>query len=228
MGISQQVRRQLWSSSGGFCQNPSCRAKLFRFSDSGKATSIEELAHVIAQKPSGARGQSKFPSSQLDEFRNLILLCSTCHTLIDKNDDEYPVELILRWKEEHQERIRNALLSPVLDSRTELRSRIREPLALNREIYCTYGPYSAAADHPLSDAADMWSRLAVSDIIPNNRRAIALLRANGHLLYEWERKAVQEFVIHAEAFEYNHLSGDKSSAAPLFPRATNSILEEET
>lgn len=72
----------------------------------------------------------------------------------------------------------------------------------------------------------MWSRLAVSDIIPNNRRVIALLRTNDHLLDDSERKTVQEYVVHAEAFEYNHLSGDKSPAAPLFPSAMNSILEE--
>jgi len=226
LGISQQVRRRLWSSSGGFCQNPSCRAELFRFFDSGKATSIEELAHVIAQKLSGARGQSELPASQRDEFENLILLCPTCHTLIDKNADEYPEQLILRWKEEHQERIRNALLSPVFSSRVELHSKIQEPLALNREIFRTYGPHSAAAKHPFSDAADMWSRLAVSDIIPNNRRIIALLRANNHLLRDSERKVVQEYVVHAEAFEYNHLSGDKSSAAPLFPDAVSRLLEE--
>jgi hypothetical protein len=146
--------------------------------------------------------------------------------LIDKNADEYPEQLILRWKEEHQERIRNALLSPVFSSRVELHSKIQEPLALNREIFRTYGPHSAAAKHPFSDAADMWSRLAVSDIIPNNRRIIALLRANNHLLRDSERKVVQEYVVHAEAFEYNHLSGDKSSAAPLFPDAVSRLLEE--
>lgn len=33
-----------------------------------------------------------------ESINNGIWLCSACHTLIDKNPDEYPVEELLKWK----------------------------------------------------------------------------------------------------------------------------------
>lgn len=137
MAITEQVKRRLWSSSGGYCQNPSCRTELFRFFASGKATSVEELAHVIARKQSGARGENELTESQRDEFENLIILCPTCHTLVDKNAEEFPVDLLSRWKNEHQSTIKNALLCPVFDSRTELRTSVRKLLARNKQIFNT-------------------------------------------------------------------------------------------
>lgn len=81
----------------------------------------------------------------------------------------------------------------------------------------------------MSDAADTWNRMSVTDVIPNNRKVVALLSANEHLLTESEQETTREFLIHVEAFEYNHLSGDKTSVAPLFPNAMDNILlGEET
>ncbi|MCB9551939.1 MAG: hypothetical protein H6705_08655 [Myxococcales bacterium] len=37
-----------------------------------------------------------------DEADNLILLCPTHHTLIDKVPEQYPAELLRRWKAEHE------------------------------------------------------------------------------------------------------------------------------
>lgn len=225
MTISEQVKRRLWSSSGGFCQNPSCRTELFRFFDSGKATSLEQFAHVIAQKPSGPRGKDSLPVSQRDEFDNLIMLCPACHTIVDKNQAEYDIQLLLRWKDEHESTINNALICPVFDTRVELRSEIEKLLARNEEIFQTYGPHSYTDTSPISEAADMWTKLVLSDVIPNNRKICDLLRANYHLLCASEQQVVQEFRLHAEAFEYNHVSGEKSQVAPLFPKSMNSILE---
>ena len=46
------------------------------------------------------------------------------------------------------------------------------------------------------------------------------------LLSEEEKEALDKFVLHQQEFEYNHMSGDKTSAAPLFPDEMNTILQE--
>jgi len=225
--VSEQVKRRLWSSSGGFCQNPSCRAELFRFVGPGKATSLEQFAHVIAQKPSGPRGDESLPVSQRDEFDNLIMLCPTCHTIVDKNQVEFTVQLLLQWKAEHEETISNALIGRVFDTRAKLRPEVEIILARNKEIFETYGPHSHTSTCPISEAADTWEKLVLSDVIPNNRKISDLLRANYHLLRGSESQTLQRFRLHAEAFEYNHLSGEKNKVAPLFPEEMNSILKGE-
>ena len=80
----------------------------------------------------------------------------------------------------------------------------------------------------MSDAAAAWRRYVFSDIIPNNRRIADLLIANEHLLSESEKNLLDEFVLHQQAFEYNHVSGDKTSAAPMFPDEMDTILLGET
>lgn len=228
MTITEQVKRRLWSSSGGYCQNPSCRTELFTFFDSGRATSIEELAHVIARKRSGARGKSELPDSERDQFENLVMLCPSCHTLVDKNEEEFPVQLLLQWKYDHEATISNALLSPVFDTRFDLRARVRQLLGWNKHLFDSYGPHSSIVVEPMSDAAHTWARMTISDVVPNNRKVVALLRANEHLLTDAELETALRFRVHAEAFEYNRLSGNKMPDAPLFPTAMDNILNGET
>jgi hypothetical protein len=61
--------------------------------------------------------------------------------------------------------------------------------------------------------------------LPNNKKIAALLEINRHLLKAEEQATLRAFVVHAEALEYNHVSGDKNPVAPLFPNEMDSILE---
>lgn len=225
MAISDRVKRQLWASSSGLCQNPKCRKDLFLVFADGAITSIDELAHVIAKKPDGPRGNDETPPTERDEFENIIVLCPSCHSTIDKAPQQFPSELLLEWKRAHQEIVMRALLTPIYNSRTELRREVRQLLERNKGIFDVYGPHSSTASNPLADAAKQWRRLVLTQILPNNQKLIALLEINSHLLNESEKKTLRAFVVHAEAFEYNHVSGDKNSAAPLFPMEMNQILE---
>lgn len=78
----------------------------------------------------------------------------------------------------------------------------------------------------MTDAVAAWRRHVFADIIPNNRCVANLLGANEHLLDEKEKDLFEKFLLHQEAFEYNHVSGDKTSAAPVFPSEMNTILRE--
>jgi hypothetical protein len=47
---------------------------------------------------------------------------------------------------------------------------------------------------------------------------------NHDMLTESEMCVLEDFRLHCEALEYNHLSGDKTADAPLFPIKMNEIL----
>jgi hypothetical protein len=225
MAIADRVKRQLWASSAGLCQNPACRDDLFRVFADGAITSIDELAHVIAQRSDGPRGNDQLPLSERDEFENVIVLCPSCHTLADKVPQHHPPELLRRWKRTHKEIVRRALLTPILKDRLELRSEVQPLLERNKGIFEAYGPHSRASINPLAEAAKQWRRLVLIEILPNNKKIAALLEINRHLLKAEEQATLRAFVVHAEALEYNHVSGDKNPVAPLFPNEMDSILE---
>lgn len=149
MSINTKVKRNLLAASGGFCGNPNCHKNLFDFFESGEITNIEELAHIIGQKEDGPRGDDELPLTQRDEFDNIILLCPTCHTTIDKNPQLFPKETIRKWKREHQERIENLFITPKFDSREDARKYVLPLLAENKAVFEAFGPFSenAAKDH---------------------------------------------------------------------------------
>ena len=226
MSISSSSKRILYFQSGGYCQNPFCNCELFKFFESGKVTDIEELAHIIAQKEDGPRGDDEKELTERDLIDNIILLCPSCHTLVDKNPDEYSKEALFEWKKEHMNTIEACFKVPVYKTRKELRVVIENLLSRNRTIFNKYGPFSHESKNLLTDTNVAWNRKCIDTIIPNNKRIIKLLNKNDHLLNDREKDIVEQFIIHAEAFEYNKLSGDKNSSAPVFPVEINDIVCE--
>ena len=223
MSISSKVQRKLWAASGGFCGNPACHKELFLFSESGKVLNIEEMAHIVGQKEEGPRGDDEMPLSERDEFDNIILLCPACHSMIDKNPDLYPKELVRLWKRNHEESIKSLFITPKFQTRAKLRSYIEPLLAENHAVFEMFGPESEnAATHQQTTERE-WERQCLQTLIPNNRRIESALINNIDLLSPDERTLLTQFKLHREGFEYNHLTGDVSEVAPLFPRGFDKI-----
>jgi hypothetical protein len=68
----------------------------------GEAFVLGEHAHIVAEDPGGPRGASVLTAGERNSYSNLILLCPTHHTLVDKNDTDYPVEKLHQIKSEHE------------------------------------------------------------------------------------------------------------------------------
>ena len=67
---------------------------------------IAYIAHIIADSPSGPRGDKILSKQMAIEISNLMLLCDEHHRLIDKEKvTEHPVELLQKYKKNHEERI---------------------------------------------------------------------------------------------------------------------------
>jgi hypothetical protein len=225
MGIKTKVRKKLWASSGGFCSKPNCHTDLFPFFENEKITNIEELAHIIGQKKKGPRGHDSLHLTERDEFENIILLCPTCHTIIDKNPKLYPENIIKQWKVNHEENIRNLFLVPKFNSREDARKYLRPILAENKAIFNTFGPYSQNAHDDQMASELMWRSLTIQKILPNNRKIEYVIEQNQDLLNDNEFQLSIEFKLHREGFEYNKISGDVNATAPTFPENFENIFK---
>jgi len=225
MAIKTIVKRKLWATSGGFCGKPDCHADLFPFFEGGEITNIEELAHIIGQKKKGPRGVNPLPLSERDEFKNIILLCPTCHTIIDKNPKLYSDETIKQWKANHEKSISNIFKVPKFESREKAVKYLKPLQAENKAIFDKYGPYSENAINNQMATELMWEKLAIQKILPNNRKIEAFIEQNQDLLEDSEFGLFIEYKLHREGFEYNKISGDVNSAVPTFPNGFENIFK---
>ena len=208
--------------SGGYCQNPGCVRELF-IDVLGNNIHIAEMAHVFAASDFGSRPNPKLSSKERGAFENLILLCSTCHTVVDKAPEAYPDTMILGWKREHANKLRSTFGVRRFDYRIEARAAIEPWLRENRAIFDSYGPHIEEAGNPESGAAERWKRKVLAKIIPNNRKILAQLGANTHLLTATETTVLERFRQHIDDLEARHLEGDREGAS-TFPSELAEIL----
>lgn len=103
--IATQLR--LWVRAGGRCEFLGCNEYLLRDKLTLSETNYSDIAHIIAAKSGGARGQDPLPVDERSKIENLILVCKNHHKLIDdrKYAKKYPKELLMEFKREHENRI---------------------------------------------------------------------------------------------------------------------------
>jgi len=63
---------------------------------------IAEAAHIIGFSENGPRGEGELSEELAQDVANLMLLCGICHTTIDRNKENYPVERLRRMKRAHE------------------------------------------------------------------------------------------------------------------------------
>lgn len=102
--IPENVRLLLWIKSGGRCEFKGCNKPLWFNILTSNAGNYGEVAHIIGSSKEGPRGTDQSEELQID-FSNLMLLCQSCHKGIDDNPENYSIELLRRWKQEHESRI---------------------------------------------------------------------------------------------------------------------------
>jgi len=100
----------LWGRAGAHCSK--CKAPCTADQTLMSPTAvIGENAHIRAHSPGGPRYDAGYSSNLLDQYQNLILLCPTCHTHMDKQGDSYSVEAIEKWKSDHETSVSRQLQS---------------------------------------------------------------------------------------------------------------------
>lgn len=97
---STDTLRRLFALSGNQCARPNCPTVLL----SAGGTLVGEVAHIAAESPGGPRFDSKLSEADRRAFENLLLLCSTCHTLVDKEPETYTKAKLRKWKRDREAR----------------------------------------------------------------------------------------------------------------------------
>lgn len=100
MSIKRSTLKRLWAASGNTCAHPDCNEEV---ADVEQGIVVGEICHIRAQNPGGPRHDPDLSEKEIDEYGNLILLCPTHHTYIDKNSEDYSSERLEQWKEEQEE-----------------------------------------------------------------------------------------------------------------------------
>ncbi|MGD9693625.1 MAG: HNH endonuclease [Phycisphaerales bacterium] len=109
VAISARDLRLLFQQSGNQCAFPGCVQRLtFDATNLDRAGSVSEVAHIVGQSPDGPRGDHPMPSEERDRFENLILLCDTHHTQVDRQTATYTVESLRQMKFDHESLIAEA------------------------------------------------------------------------------------------------------------------------
>lgn len=104
--LSPKETKILWGI-GTVCAHPNCNQWLIEEeSDASPAAVVGEGAHIVGNSPHGPRGDASYPKEKLDSADNRILLCPTHHTIVDKQPEQYPIELLRSWKEVQEKQTR--------------------------------------------------------------------------------------------------------------------------
>ena len=215
----------LFAASAGHCQNPSCLGRLFVETGSTRIH-IAEMAHIFAASNDGPRANPTLSRAERGRFENLILLCANCHTTIDKAPEQFPDDLIVRWKRDHQRRLDQVFGAVGFSSRDEVRSAIDPFLRENRAVFEEYGPDLTYRENPESEMASAWQRKMREVILPNNRRILALLDVNRRHLSVHEARTLELFRQHVQDLEARHLTDLVLGAQRRFPEEMNQIMTD--
>ena len=207
--IPTTTRLRLFSEAAGHCQNRGCLVPLFPPEMGGNAH-IAEMAHLIPHGNEGPRHEDR-PDEAFDTyaFENLILLCPTCHTKIDKDPDAYPRNLLLGWKETHLANLALKQGIKAYEDRQQARAAILALSAENHAIWETYAPVDGSEFEydPESATSKAWSQRMRSVILPNHYRLQAIIQANVALLETDERKTYAAYQEHVRGLAERHITG---------------------
>jgi hypothetical protein len=109
------VQRTVAERASYICTNPDCRDwTLEPHSDPEKSLKTGEAAHIRAASPGGPRYDANQTAEERVSIHNAIWLCAKCSTAIDKDEIRYPVSLLLSWKRNHEEWLKNGGIVPAL------------------------------------------------------------------------------------------------------------------
>ena len=222
--VPRRVKLRLVAEAAGFCQNPSCLRSLFP--DEGEPDSsgyIFEIAHIEAASDRGPRANKGVTSERRQSYSNLLVLCPTCHTVIDKAPETYTTHQLMEWKRNHVAAIRKTFGIDCYESRSDARKAILPLMEQNQFISSQYGPDNEYRLDPESEQAPLWKRKVRSAILPNNRKILLILDANTDKLSADERHMLEDFRQHVEEMEERHL-GERSTVGRRFPIGMRDIL----
>jgi hypothetical protein len=223
--IPRATKLRLFAAASGHCQKPECLDALFP-AEMGGDKHIAEMAHVIPHGDAGPRHEDRPADDfEVDTFENLILLCPTCHTKVDKDSEAFPRNTLLDWKSNHFARLAHKQGIKAYDNREQARAAIEAILDENWAIWEKFAPEHGSEFEfdPESGAAAAWDQRVRSVIIPNHFLAIAIIDANLTLATKDERRTFAQYKEHVRGLSERHVCG-VSGRAIHFPSSMERLF----
>ena len=223
--IPNAIKLRLFSTSAGHCQNPVCLDSLYP-AEIGGEKHIAEMAHVIPHGETGPRHEERLAEEfEIDSFENLILLCPTCHTIIDKAPESFPRSIILDWKSNHLAALARKQGIVHYGDRKQAREAVIAALDESKAIWKEFAPVEGARSEfdPESETAQIWSQRMKSVILPNHFRIQAIISMNLCHLTAEERETFAKYKEHVRGLSERHVCG-VSGRAIRYPQDMDRIF----
>jgi hypothetical protein len=101
--IPDKDKKELCLKSGNRCAFPNCH-RILVVDDpiNGNDSIVAVMAHIKGEKPGAARYDDSLPEKERNKYDNLILICPTCHKIIDDQENIYTIEKLYKIKQEHE------------------------------------------------------------------------------------------------------------------------------
>ena len=204
----RSVERQLWAESIGHCMNPACQVELYQ-----DGTNLGEMAHIVPHAEGGDV-----------TLENLLMLCLSCHTQIDRNRTESTVAQLKKWKDNRNSEIAQ-LFEKKYPSFMELKAACVPILNRQLQIFSSYGPTDENAND--NEIHELWVKFE-EELIANNTRLDLMLNTNRGLLHKENQNIVDQFSSHAREFAKTR-EDSPTLRRNLFPAGILSLfgLEDE-
>lgn len=226
-GITEKSIKILWANAAGICSFDDCGIRVTGIAD-GSYT-LGEMAHIKGNRGGSNRYDAQQSDSDRHDYNNLILLCPTHHTLIDKSENEaiYTVEVLLDMKKRHEEAVLKKLNETEINNLAELKYKINQYLTDNYNAWSQYGPLSGRAQkNPQSESLyKTWVQARSEIIVPNNRAIKSLLKSYGHLFSKSDQQVISEFILHVDSYE-KWVTTEKSYESVIsFPKSFDNLIK---
>jgi hypothetical protein len=114
--ISEATIKILWAKSGNRCAFPGCKQALVEdLTTLDGSQVVGEMAHIVGHSSEeGPRSDASYPRDKIDLPENLLLLCPTHHTIIDKQPNTYTVANLLDWKRARESKAQEWMADKVM------------------------------------------------------------------------------------------------------------------
>jgi hypothetical protein len=102
MGATYPTKLCLAMKSGNVCALKDCHKPLAVQADNNEHILLGEAAHIYGENSAAKRYRSDMTDEERNDFKNLLYLCPTCHTKIDKSEVSYPADYLFDLKKDHE------------------------------------------------------------------------------------------------------------------------------
>lgn len=111
--IPAPVTNRLYALSGNQCAFPGCTNPVTHQEAPGeKPVTLAQRAHLVGVGRQGPRSKEQPLSDDPDAIENLTLFCGVHHPIVDNNPRIYSVEVLAKFKADHEAKMAPAAIRP--------------------------------------------------------------------------------------------------------------------